>query len=417
MFAFSKIILEGIRVAFNALWSNRLRTSLSLLGVAIGIFSMISVLSIIGSMEDTIRQSFSRLGSDTVFVMRESWSEDPAMNWWKYVRRPYPSYEEFEQLEKRLSSVEEITLRILFLDQQFRQREQSVEGVNIAAGTHDFGSLFDFEIDKGRYLSEQESTTGANRVILGATVAENLFPGNPYPIGKSIKWRGKKLIVTAVLKKEGSSLLGDGFDNLAFLPLNFVRKFERIDSKERMPLIAARPKASIGLSQMEDEMRGVLRSFRNLRPSEEDNFEFNRLSILDGIMDVVFLVVRLAGLFIGALAMLVGAFGIANIMFVSVKERTRLIGIKKAMGAHNYHILLEFLVESIVLTLGGGLVGLLTVALGITIFNWYFETFEAYMSLTNVMFGLGISVFVGILAGIVPAVLAARLDPVEAMRK
>lgn len=410
-------MFEGCRVALFALWSNRLRTVLSLFGIAVGIFSMIAVLSLIGSMEDTIRKSFSRLGSDTVFIMRESWSEDPGMNWWKYVRRPLPKYSEFERIQKGVKSVDAVTMRVILVDQLLKNKDNSVGGLVMAAGTHDFGILFDFDIEKGRYFTEQESQRGANSIILGATLAEELFPGNTYPIGEKIKWQGKKVNLIGVLKKEGSSLLGDGFDKLAMLPLNFFRKYKDIDSNELMPLIAVRPKKDISSDRMEDELRAVLRSSRSLRPGEEDNFEFNRLSILDGIMDAIFIVIYLAGLVIGSLSILVGAFGIANIMFVSVKERTRLIGIKKAMGAKSYHIMLEFLVEAILLTVTGGMIGLLMVFSGILLFNWYFESFDAFMSMSNILIGLIVSITVGIVAGIIPAWLAASLDPVEAMRQ
>jgi len=412
-----KILFEGCRVAFLALWSNRLRTFLSLFGIAVGIFSMIAVLSLIGSMENTIRKSFSRLGSDTVFIMRESWSEDPGMNWWKYVRRPLPKYSEFERIRKGVSSVDAISMRVILVDQLLKNKGNNVGGLMMAAGTHDFGNLFDFDIEKGRYFTEQESQRGANYIILGATLAEELFPSNSYPIGEKIKWQGKKVTLIGVLKKEGSSLLGDGFDKLAMLPLNYFRKYKDIDADELMPLIAVRPKKGIASEQMEDELRAVLRSSRSLRPGEEDNFEFNRLSILDGLMDAVFIVIYLAGLVIGSLSILVGAFGIANIMFVSVKERTRLIGIKKAMGAKSYHIMLEFLVEAILLTLTGGFIGLFMVFAGIMLFNWYFESFDAYMSLSNILIGLFVSITVGIISGIVPAWLASDLDPVEAMRQ
>ncbi len=336
--------------------------------------------------------------------------------WWKYIRRPNPNYKEFVALQKNVKTADAISIRAMMPEQRLIYRENQVENLTVVGSSYDLARMFDLEIDYGRYFTQEEMKSGQDRIILGYVLAETLFPNVEYAIGKSIKFKGRKVKVIGIFKKEGESILGDGFDEVAVIPYNYFRKYFNINSKDLFQIISVKADDGITIEQVSDEMRGVLRGQRHLKPKEEDNFEINHLSLLTGFIDGIFGVVSVAGAFIGIFAILVGAFGIANIMFVSVKERTRIIGIKKSLGAKRIYILLEFLVEAILLTILGGLFGLLLVYLMTIIGNNTIEQFDLFLSQRNIMWGMGISIVIGVLAGFIPALLASRMDPVQAIR-
>ena len=220
-----------------------------------------------------------------------------------------------------------------------------------------------------------------------------------------------------ILKKEGKSLTGDGVDGIAFVPYNFARRYLDVDSEQLMPLIVARPKAGIPLSEVEDQLSHVLRTSRRLKPTAEDNFALNRSSLFDQFIASIFGVINAAGWLIGAFSILVGGFGIANIMFVSVRERTGQIGIKKSLGARNYFILLEFLIEAVFLSIIGGIAGLFFVQGLAWLGNTMIDSFTLILSSKNVITALILSTAIGVVSGIVPAIQAARMNPVDAIRQ
>lgn len=416
MLQFLRIFKAGFFLSLQELWSNKMRTFLSLFGIAIGIFCVISVKSVIDSFENDVKNSFSKLGDDVIYLQRESWDEDPSMNWWKYVKRPYPSYKEFKLLSKKLSSADLISIRVIVSGKDLKYKSNVLENMMIAGATYNFGAIYNMEFENGRYWTAEEAHIGKNYIVLGSKLAESLFPASSYPVGKEIKFMGKKVKVVGVLKREGESMLGDGTDNLAIVPYEFLRKFMDVNSRSMMPLIAIKAKPGVSLEQLKDESRGLLRASRKLKPKEEDNFAFNQLSILKTFLDNIFGIMGIAGGIIGLFSMIVGAFGIANIMFVSVKERTKIIGIKKSLGAKSHHVLWEFLSESIILTIFGGLLGIIAIIGLFYLGNQMQEYLNLQVSLENVILGFGISAFVGLLAGIIPAFMASRLSPVVAMR-
>ena len=417
MLIFLKIFQEGIVLAIQELWANKLRTFLSLLGISIGIFCVISVLSVIDSFQAGLKQSFKSVGSNVVHITKESWDlQKIGSNWWKYMKRPFPNYREFKALQDRAQTADKISIRAFMAGQKIQFQGDAIENGIVVGATYDFGEIFDLNTEYGRYFTPDEMHMGRNAIVIGYDIAENLFPSAAFAVGQQVKHNGRKLTVIGVIKKEGESLLGDGFDKATIVPYNHFRKYYNVNSKRMGHVISIRAADGIPLDELKEESRGILRGIRHLKPREEDNFELNSLSLLTGLIDSVFSVVSLAGFLIGFFAILVGGFGIANIMFVSVKERTRVIGIKKSMGAKRIYILLEFLTESIILTIIGGLLGLGTVYLLLLLGNQFIDAFTLYMSSQNAIVGIGISVVIGIIAGFIPAFVASRMDPVEAIR-
>jgi putative ABC transport system permease protein len=395
---------------------NKLRSFLSLLGISIGIFCIIGVLSAVDSLEDNVRSSFDKLGNDVIYVDRFSWQEDPGDNFWKWMKRPHPSYKDYQAIQKKAKNAGYVSYYTVVGVKTAKYKSNSVEGGALIGGTEDSGTLFGFKYEKGRYFSRSELRTGAAKVILGYTIAEELF-GSIEPIGKKIKIGGRKLEVIGVLEKAGDSLIGImNFDDAYVITHELAKKYANIKEGSNVDAgISVKAKPGVALVDLKDELRGVIRARRKLKPKEGDDFALNELSMLSNLLDSVFKVLNNAGSLIGVFALIVGMFSVANIMFVSVKERTNLIGIKKALGAKRYIILLEFLIESVILCLIGGLIGMALIWGILTILSKAID-FALYIDIGNITLGLMVSILTGILAGVIPAIQAANMDPVEAMR-
>ena len=415
MFVFLKIIQEGLLSALRELWANKLRTFLSILGITIGVFCVISVFMMVDSMERSVKSGFQRLGDDVVFINRFPWDHSASAEWWKFIKRPRPGYKDFLAVKEKVESAQYVTTRIFIPGKGLKSNNNSVDNVPMVAASHDFAYVFNMEFEQGRYFTEQESALGKNVILIGHTLAESLFPYQD-PIGKVVKTMGRKLTVVGVMKKEGKSLLGDGLDGVAIIPYHFARTFIDLKSGRADPVIAVRAKPGVALNQLKDDITMTLRGRHRLKPLEDDDFSLNQLSLLTAMVDAVFSLINLAGGLIGLFSILVGGFGIANIMFVSVKERTGIIGIKKSLGAKNYFILLEFLIEAICLCLLGGLFGLLLVALLAYFGNMVIDNFTIALSMNNVIWAIVLSMVIGIFSGIVPAIMAAKMNPVDAIR-
>lgn len=414
----TRIFTDSFYQAFHQLWSNRLRTFLSLLGILIGIICIIGVLAAVDSLESNVRGSLEKLGDDVIYVQKISWAEDPGNNYIKYLRRPAMDYEDFEIIKDRVKSAQEVSFGVFIGNRTPKYRSNSIEGAGLFCSTYDFFSLFKLGLSKGRYYSPSEYYFGSNKVIIGYTVAEELF-GQINPIGKTISVSGRKLEVIGVFEKSGNSIINVfDFDDNLMISYELGRKIANLKSTNFFGNSTIHVKAAAGVDKQElkDEITGVLRAHRRLKPKQEDNFSLNELSILSSILDSFFLVLNVVGWVIGGFAILVGMFSVANIMFVSVKERTSIIGVKKALGARQSVILLEFLIESVVLCLVGGVIGLLLVQFIVMILTQLIS-FSFFLSTTNIIIGISLSVAVGVLAGFFPALQAARMDPVVAMRK
>ncbi len=412
---FLKLFRESILFAINALIVNKLRTFLSLLGISIGIFTIITVFTFVDYIEFSVQSSVQKLGNDVVYVQKWPWAFGSDYPWWKYFNRANPSYKDYEELNRRVDpeKVKAMAFEIDITGKTIKYRSNSVENTNITAASHDFSDVRTMEFEKGRYFTFNESRSGRNYVIIGSNVASALF-GTADPIGKEVKILGRKLKVIGVVKKEGEDILGNSMDNQALIPINFARNLVDVRADRYQPFIMVKAQDGVTLPEINDEIRNHLRSIRRISPREEDDFALNQSSILSIQMESLFGVVNVAGWIIGGFSILVGGFGIANIMFVSVKERTNVIGIQKSLGAKNYFILLQFLFESIVLCLMGGGIGLFMVWIVTIVAN--FMDFALFLSIGNMILGLGVSVIIGLVSGYLPAQSAANLDPVEAIR-
>lgn len=412
-----KIFTESVNQALQQLFSNKLRSFLSLLGVTIGIFCIIGVQAAVDSLEDNIRGSFDKLGDDVVYVTKFSWAEDPGQNYWKWMRHPNPSYKDYKALVKNLRYADLVSYHVVLGLKTIKYRSNSVENAAVVGATYEYDEMLNFEYEKGRYFSQSEYNYGSNKCVLGYTIADELF-GSIEPIGKKVKVLGRTLEVIGVLKGTGDDLVSVmNFDEVILVSYELAKNMANLKSNNAFgnALLSVKAAEGVGLDQIKDDITGSLRAHRRLKPLEDNNFAMNNLSLLTGILDSIFDVISLVGFVIGIFAILIGVFSVANIMFVSVKERTNIIGIKKALGAKRYMILLEFLVESVLLCILGGAIGLLLVQIIIKVLSNVLE-FEMYLSLDNILVGVIWSLGIGILSGVIPAYQAASMDPVEAIR-
>lgn len=408
------LLKESTVFALQALIANKLRTFLSLLGITIGIFAIITVFTIVDSLERNIRGSVQSLGDNVVYVMKWPWTFGPDYPWWKYMNRPVPLYKELGEVQRKVKGAEVVGFRI-GARKTMKHLNNTVENGVVSGWSYDYGKVKTFDIIEGRYFREDEAEGGYNVVILGDALAEGLFPNNEYAIGKTIKVAGRNCKVIGRFKKEGESMLGNTMDNQAVVPYNFARLFMDVKSENNEPFIAIKARPGVTNAQLKDELTGVMRSIRSLKPLADDNFALNETNLLSKNFDGLFDIVGLAGAIIGGFSILVGGFGIANIMFVSVRERTNLIGIQKSLGAKNYFILAQFLFEAVFLSLLGGIIGLLLIYI-LTFLAQGSIDMEITLTRSNIILGLTISVLIGIISGFIPAYGASQLDPVEAIR-
>ncbi len=409
---FLRLTLESFRFAWQALRSNILRTVLSLLGVTVGIFSIIGVYTMVDSLEANVKSGLSSIGSQSIYIEKFPWgigeSEYP---WWKYFMRPQPTYKEFRSLKNTLNEADAIT--IMSWNSATAKRKSNSFNSQVQGITYEYDKINETPVEKGRYFLEQEVDAARPVAILGATVAETLF-GNEDPINQRIKVRGENFTVIGVVEKKGKQMIevGGNPDEKIFVPfLKHKRMFSSGNLRGTIQVKARDVEG--GLENLEHELRGQMRTLRGLKPLAEDNFALNRPDALVNFMTTIFSSIRMGGFVIGLFALLIGGFGIANIMFVSVRERTNIIGIQKSLGAKNFFILFQFLFEAVLLCLMGGLIGLLLVYLVSFI---PLGTMEVVLTPSNMIFGLVISSIIGVVAGMIPAVQAANMDPVIAIR-
>lgn len=413
MILFLKLFKESAFFAWGSIVANKLRTILTLLGITIGIFAIISVFSVVDALERQIRESIASLGNNVIYVQKWPWQFGGDYAWWKYMNRPYPEISEAEEIMRR-TNIAETAVFTANTSRTVEYLNKSVEDVTIFAAGHEFNQIRTFDIEEGRYFSSAESAGGRNVGVIGDELATNLFP-NSSALGKTVKAFGRDIEIIGVFEREGESAFGNSLDNWVLVPINFMSSLVNIDSGRYDPTIQVKGKTNYSNEELIDELTGVMRSIRRIKPAAEENFALNQASVISTQFDGLFRILKLTGWIIGGFSILVGGFGIANIMFVSVKERTSIIGIQKALGSKNYFILLQFLVESVLLSLIGGSLGILLVFIG-TLLATHAMDMDLLINLSNIMLGVNVSVIIGLVAGFIPAYGASRLNPVDAIR-
>ena len=411
-----QIISTSFRLMWEEMRNNKLRTFLSLLGIIIGIFCIVGVLATVRSMQTSANQSLDQLGSNTVYVQKWEWGGGSDYPWWKFWQRPQPSIDEMEFIKRKIQSAEYVAFA--FPSQQTVEYDNNaLDNVQINGITIEFNEINTFNMAYGRYLTQSEFDAGSSNCVVGYTVAENLFRNPENALGKEIKIKGYKHTVVGVIAKQGKGFLGSGwnFDESLLVPYLQTARF--IDQKNifQDKIIMAKGKENIPVEDMKVEMKGLMRAARRLSPKEDDTFALNDISSSSQLINNISNGLSQGGIAITVLSFVVGIFGVANIMFVTVKERTSMIGLKKAIGAKRRTILLEILLESAFLCIMGGLIGLALVFL-LTLLLSGALGFKVFISIPLFLFAIGLCVFFGILAGIIPAIKASKLDPVVAIR-
>lgn len=409
---FLRQLLESFRFAWQALKSNLTRTTLSLLGVTIGIFAIVAVFTIVDSLEKSIKDSMSFIGDKVIYVQKFPWLFSDDYPWWKYFQWPEPTYAEYKYLYDNLESASAVAVMDFRGSTTLKNGSNSVQA-QIQGVSYEYNLISDIPIGNGRYFMQTESNNARNVAVVGYEIAQSLFPGQE-PVGKEFKLAGNKFVVVGVQAKKGESLIdfGGNPDKNCIIPFESFTKLFQSGRRNGEIVVKGFPEDE-GMKEVEAEITGLMRTKRGIKPREESNFSLNRPEAATQAISGLFSVLTLAGWVIGSFSILVGGFGIANIMFVSVKERTNLIGIQKSLGAKNYAILFQFLFEAIMLSLVGGLVGIFLVFL---LSFMSLGALEIIMTPGNIILGLAVSSVIGVLSGIIPAMMAARMDPVIAIR-
>jgi putative ABC transport system permease protein len=410
---FFRLLKEGFLFAVNSIMVNKLRTFLSLFGITIGIFSIISVFTVLDWMEKSIRDSISSMGDNVLYVHKWPWGLELDLKWWDIVKWPSISKDDYDAILNRSTKTESVCFTVS-QPKQIKYIKNVANDAYILSVSHEFENIRSFDIEYGRYFSPEESASGKNVAIVGAVIAERLFD-KTNPIDKQINIDGKKTNVIGVFKKEGKGGISDnGMDEVTVVPLNYGKSFINMHNRFLDATIMIKAKEGISIQELSDETTMILRTARRLQPDEINNFSLNRASLIKKSFEGVFAGINFGGWVIGGFSILVGGFGIANIMFVSVRERTNIIGIQKALGAKRLFILQQFLVESVLLSVIGGLLGVLLILIGTTIINYLYEL-NIYLTVSNILLAIFISGLIGIVAGYAPAYAAAKMNPVEAI--
>lgn len=391
---------------------NKLRTFLSLIGISFGIFCIIGVLATVNSLEMNIQNQLKNLGTNTIYIDKWNYNGGPDYPWWKYVKRPEPKYEELGFIKERSQLTESIAFqiedRVNIVYDDF-----ALQGVNINGDTKEKNEITPLTIEYGRYISGNEFAYGSPVIVMGYVNAENLFGDPARALGKQVKVKNKQATIIGVIKKMGTSLIGENFDQNIYTSYRFAKQI--INEDNANPKIIVKGKPNVSSEALADELEGIMRSIRKLGPTQEDNFTLNQISAISDQISSVFSSINLGGWAIGILSLIVGAFGISNIMFVTVKERTPIIGLKKAIGAKKRSILSEFLLEAAIICILGGIMGLILVFL-LTLVLTGLLNFPVFISAPVLALAVFICILVGVLSGFIPAYSASRLDPVVAIR-
>jgi len=407
------ILWNSFKMALGELKANKLRTFLSLFGITIGIFCIIGVLATIDSLQSKIKSDLSSFGNNSVYIDKWDYSGGPEYPWWKFVKRPSPKIEEMEFVKKKSTLASNMAF-FMQTQESFSYEDNILKGVIFYGVTPDYKNIQSFNIGYGRYFNESDFTRGVPFGVIGYKVAEELYGKADKGVGKTITYKGRKLLVIGVIEKQGSAIInGYDYDKSTIVTHNYLASVYNPDNLG--PTIMVQPKPGVTSKALQEELTGIMRQIRKLSPTQEDNFTCNDVAQFKDQVESVFGAVNQGGWAIAGLSLIVGAFGVANIMFVTVRERTSQIGLKKAIGAKSSSILYEFLLESAFLCIIGGLVGLLLVWL-LTLALSSFLPFAITIAPSIIFLAFSICIILGVVSGIIPASIAAKMNPVEAIR-
>ncbi len=411
MLKFFDIIGSSLKMALEEFRSNKLRTFLSLFGITIGIFCIIGVLATVNSLQRNVQNDINALGTNSIYI--DKWEYKPNGEWWRLIKRPAMKFSEMNLLEQKVPGADKMAFKIETRD-NVEYEDNLVSGVQYYGFSEAFIDIQKIDISLGRYFQQADFDRAAHSVVMGYNVAEQLFINPESAIGKPIMIKGKVANVIGLIKKQGTSLINIwGFDDCIILPYRFLKTMIKEDGGN--PVIIVKGRDNVSVPQLKDELTGAMRSIRKLKPTQEDNYSLNDIEPFRQATEGLFAGINLGGWAIAGLSLIVGMFGVANIMFVTVRERTSQIGLKKAIGAKRSTILLEFLLESAFLCILGGAIGILLVFIMTKIISSVFD-FPIFISVGIMGLAVSICIVIGMLAGIIPATIAARMDPVVAIR-
>lgn len=411
---------EAFYLSWRAILSHRLRTLLTMLGISIGIFSITMIFTLVNTLQYSVTLNLSSLGSTILYVHNWPW-KDNSEDWFKYFNRPKVSLADYEKLKNELKYATAINFSYIKNGSTVKYLKKTAEGTQVVGCTKDFVFVNNFEIEKGRFLSEFEINGSRKSCVIGNQIAKNFFGSKSNPIGEEIIIKGKKFKIVGVFAPQGDmNIFGPSIDFQVIIPYTtFANTFD-VTKRTVDRLITVKAESPEKILEVENQIIGLIRAKRGLKPSQEDNFSINKQEALMKQFDQIFGALNIGGTVISLFSLLVGGFGIANIMFVSVKERTVEIGIQKSLGSTKFFILQQFLLESVILCVLGGLIGIFFLFSISGLLQWliYMADLKLVMTIKwqDIFLGLGLSVIIGILSGFLPAYTAANLDPVEAMR-
>ncbi|MCB0838181.1 MAG: ABC transporter permease [Bacteroidetes bacterium] len=417
-----QFIKEGLKIAIDAIAANRLRSFLTMLGVAVGIFAIVSILTMVNSMQTSITKNISALGNTTIFVHHFPWDEG-RQDWFKFFNRPMVNYKDFQKLKQNLNGVEGVMFSVTMRNQTIKAEGLSVSGVEVNGVTEDVAKVSEIDFMAGRFFSEVEHHLGSSVCMIGYNIAESLFGSPEKAVGNYIRIRGKRILVIGVGKKQGANMMfgAASEDDKIYIPYRVFAKLYSLTSRSSEKIIMIKASSHENLPFVENEIEGIMRASRGLRPQVENNFAINKQEALMNQFDKFFGYLEKGGWAISIFSILIGGFSIGNIMYISVKERTKEIGIQKALGATRSFILFQFISEAIMVCLMGGLIGLFLVfllGLGVdAVLAQFSLPMSVSFAFSDLMVGVGLSAFIGLVSGVIPAGIAASLDPVEAIRQ
>jgi len=410
------ILWNSFKMSLGELRNNKLRSALSLTGVAFGMFCIISVLATVNSLEYKIQSDIAALGTNTIYI--DKWEYGAGDNgdypWWKFVNRPMPKYEDVKYIKERSSLAEHVAF---FTSNQtsLEYENSELQNVNVFGVSNEYNQVQTIDIAFGRYFTDAEFQRGIPLAVIGYTNAQDLFGTPDRAVGKIVSFNGHRVSIIGVIAKQGQFGPGFDYDHSIILTYYYYAGIYNVNDQNTDPFIMVKGMPNIPSGALIDELKGVMRQVRKLSPKQEDNFALNDINFMAQAVSGFFGTVNVGGWAIAGLSLIVGAFGVANIMFVTVRERTSQIGLKKAIGAKSRTILLEFLLESAFLCIIGGFIGLLMVW-GLAAILSAVLPFAIIISGKIISLAFSICVILGILSGIIPASIAARMNPVEAIR-